>query len=125
ITEIQESTKSAVVTVSKGQEEVMRSSEVIGEAGSQFTSIVQSIQKISTQINDVNMIIHEISANSEELSATVHVMHNHTSNSHEKSVEIQKAMMKQLASIDQSSVDSKQLEEMAEHLLKEINEFKV
>lgn len=125
ITSIQTSTQSAMVKVSQGKDEVMKSNEVIGEAGTRFTTIVQAIQQISTQIKDVSMIVHEISANSEELSATVHVMNENTTNSHMKSVEIQQSIAKQLQSIDQSSTDSQQLEELAQQLLQEIKSFKV
>ena len=125
ITSIQTSTQSAMVKVSQGKDEVMKSNEVIGEAGTRFTTIVEAIQQISTQIKDVSMIVHEISANSEELSATVHVMNENTTNSHMKSVEIQQSIAKQLQSIDQSSVDSQQLEELAQQLLQEIKSFKV
>ncbi|MFK4997369.1 methyl-accepting chemotaxis protein [Bacillus sp. N9] len=125
ISEIQQSTKSTVMKVTKGKDEVIKSNKAIEEAGTQFQTIMTSIQDISEQINDVNVIIHEISANSEELSATVHVMNEHTNYSNQMAVKIQEDVAKQLTSIDQASHDSKELEHISQKLLEEIHVFKV
>ncbi|MBS4208607.1 methyl-accepting chemotaxis protein [Bacillus sp. FJAT-50079] len=125
ISEIQQSTKSTVIKVTNGKDEVIKSSKAIEDAGTQFQTIMTSIQDISEQIKDVNMIIHEISANSEELSATVHVMNEHTNYSNQMAVKIQEDVGKQLTSIDQASLDSKELEDISQKLLEEIHVFKV
>lgn len=125
ISEIQSSTKSTVLKVTKGKEEVIKSNQAIEEAGLQFNIIMTSIQDISDQIKEVNAIIHEISANSEEVSATVHVMNEHTNHSNHMATKIQEDIAKQLESIDQASIDSKELEHISQKLLKAIQVFKV
>ncbi|CAM3929423.1 methyl-accepting chemotaxis protein [Lederbergia lenta] len=125
ISEIQSSTKSTVLKVTKGKEEVIKSNQAMEEAGLQFRTIMTSIQGISEQIKEVTAIIHEISANSEEVSATVHVMNENTSHSNQMATKIQKDVAKQLESIDQASIDSKELEHISQKLLKAIQVFKV
>ncbi|MBO1005899.1 methyl-accepting chemotaxis protein [Pseudogracilibacillus auburnensis] len=125
ISKIQSTTESTVKIVTTGREEVVKGTQAIEEAGQQFQTILTSVQDITDQIRDVNGIIHEISANSEEVSATVHVMNEHTHHSNEKATTIQNDIAKQLESIDQASVDSKELENISQRLLEAIQQFKV
>ncbi|CAM3961660.1 methyl-accepting chemotaxis protein [Bacillus paramycoides] len=69
--QIQNDTETASSMMSQGRSEAFEGINVIREAGSSFTTIVDQVNKVSTQIQDISATAEEMAASAEEMNASL------------------------------------------------------
>ncbi|WP_445291088.1 methyl-accepting chemotaxis protein [Bacillus cereus] len=69
--QIQNDTETASSMMSQGRSEAFEGINVIREAGTSFTTIVEQVNKVSTQMQDISATAEEMAANAEEMNASL------------------------------------------------------
>lgn len=69
--QIQQDTETASSMMSQGRSEAFEGIHVIREAGNSFTTIVEQVNKVSTQMQDISATAEEMAASAEEMNASL------------------------------------------------------
>lgn len=69
--QIQNDTETASSMMSQGRSEAFEGINVIREAGTSFTTIVEQVNKVSTQMQDISATAEEMAASAEEMNASL------------------------------------------------------
>ncbi|MEC3407113.1 methyl-accepting chemotaxis protein [Bacillus thuringiensis] len=69
--QIQNDTETASSMMSQGRSEAFEGIHVIHEAGTSFTTIVEQVNKVSTQMQDISATAEEMAASAEEMNASL------------------------------------------------------
>ncbi|EEM39144.1 Methyl-accepting chemotaxis protein [Bacillus thuringiensis serovar sotto str. T04001] len=69
--QIQNDTETASSMMSQGRSEAFEGIHVIREAGTSFTTIVEQVNKVSTQMQDISATAEEMAASAEEMNASL------------------------------------------------------
>ncbi len=69
--QIQNDTETASSMMSQGRSEAFEGMNVIREAGTSFTTIVEQVNKVSTQMQDISATAEEMAASAEEMNASL------------------------------------------------------
>lgn len=69
--QIQNDTETASSMMSQGRSEAFEGINVIREAGTSFSTIVEQVNKVSTQMQDISATAEEMSASAEEMNASL------------------------------------------------------
>ncbi|MFK4424777.1 methyl-accepting chemotaxis protein [Bacillus sp. RC51] len=69
--QIQNDTETASSMMSQGRSEAFEGITVVREAGTSFTTIVEQVNKVSTQIQDISATAEEMAASAEEMNASL------------------------------------------------------
>lgn len=99
--------------------------EIIGEAGTSFGTIVQAVERMTTQIEEISATSEQLSASAEEVTASVGEIANGAAVSSESIDMIAAAMEEQSATMEQVNHVAMGLSESAQELQTEIQKFRV
>lgn len=122
--QIQNDTETASSTMSQGRSEAFEGITVVREAGTSFTTIVEQVNKVSTQMQDISATAEEMAASAEEMNAS---LNNIASISNEVSSETaataQSAEQKVIV-MNEMTLTAKQMKQTVEELDQLVSHFK-
>ncbi|MED1402476.1 methyl-accepting chemotaxis protein [Bacillus mycoides] len=122
--QIQNDTETASSMMSKGRSEAFEGITVVREAGTSFTTIVEQVNKVSTQMQDISATAEEMAASAEEMNAS---LNNIASISNEVSSETaataQSAEQKVIV-MNEMTLTAKQMKQTVEELDQLVSHFK-
>ncbi|ARJ24636.1 methyl-accepting chemotaxis protein [Bacillus mycoides] len=122
--QIQNDTETASSMMSKGRSEAFEGITVVREAGTSFTTIVEQVNKVSTQMQDISATAEEMAASAEEMNAS---LNNIASISNEVSSETattaQSAEQKVIV-MNEMTLTAKQMKQTVEELDELVSHFK-
>ncbi len=124
LNQIQNDTETASSMMSKGRSEAFEGITVVREAGTSFTTIVEQVNKVSTQMQDISATAEEMAASAEEMNAS---LNNIASISNEVSSETaataQSAEQKVIV-MNEMTVTARQMKQTVEELDQLVSHFK-
>ncbi|MFJ7736527.1 methyl-accepting chemotaxis protein [Lysinibacillus sp. NPDC097287] len=123
-TDILQETKNVEASVTQGLTTVEEGVNIIAQAGTSFTNIVEAIEDMTEQISTVTAITQEMTAASEEITASIHEVDGHVRVTAEGTEEIAQKVVEQVASIQEINNISENLSEKAVELTNGIANFK-
>ena len=123
-TDILQETKNVEASVTQGLTSVEEGVNIIAQAGSSFTNIVEAIEDMKEQISTVTAITQEMTATAEEVTASIHEVDGHVGVTAEGTEEISQQIVEQVASIQEINKISENLSEKAVELTNGIANFK-
>ncbi|MBK5490267.1 methyl-accepting chemotaxis protein [Bacillus sp. TH17] len=122
--QIQNDTETASSMMSQGRSEAFEGITVVREAGTSFTTIVEQVNKVSTQMQDISATAEEMAASAEEMNAS---LNNIASISNEVSSETaataQSAEQKVIV-MNEMTLTAKQMKQTVEELDQLVSHFK-
>ncbi|MED1039738.1 hypothetical protein S2E19_01072 [Bacillus mycoides] len=122
--QIQNDTEIASSMMSQGRSEAFEGITVVREAGTSFTTIVEQVNKVSTQMQDISATAEEMAASAEEMNAS---LNNIASISNEVSSETaataQSAEQKVIV-MNEMTLTAKQMKQTVEELDQLVSHFK-
>ncbi|EJR57845.1 hypothetical protein IIO_04571 [Bacillus cereus VD115] len=124
LNQIQNDTETASSMMSKGRSEAFEGITVVREAGTSFTTIVEQVNKVSTQMQDISATAEEMAASAEEMNAS---LNNIASTSNEVSSETAataQSAEKKVIVMNEMTVTAKQMKQAVEELDQLVSHFK-
>lgn len=125
VSEIQQDTGKAVVTINEGTTEVRRGGEVVTIAGKSFENIAGLVRGISCEIEKVSDVMRESAADSEQIVTEVRKITGISQKTMGHTQSVSAAMEEQSAATEEIAAGSKNLENMAQTLQSTIRKFKI
>ncbi len=125
IASIQEDTKQAVDSMSKGKEEAEKGISVVNNAGQSFTQIQQFVDNVSTQIQEVSASIAQMTQGAQQVVEAVSEIGEIAKKTTGQSQEVSSATEEQLASMQEIASSAASLSNMAEELQEAVRKFKL
>lgn len=116
-------TKNVEVAVLHGQTTVEQGVEVIVQAGTAFSKIVNAIEEMTQEVTSVTEITQEMSASSEEISASIQELNGHVRKNAQGTEEMAQQIVKQVASLQEINNISASLNDKALELTNSISSF--
>lgn len=124
LNQIQNDTETASSMMSKGRSEAFEGITVVREAGTSFTTIVEQVNKVSTQMQDISATAEEMAASAEEMNASLNniaAISNEVSS--ETAATAQSAEQKVIV-MNEMTVTAKQMKQTVEGLDQLVSHFK-
>ncbi|MFJ7646736.1 methyl-accepting chemotaxis protein [Lysinibacillus sp. NPDC097279] len=122
--DILQETKNVEAAVLSDQKTVEKGVEVIAQAGSAFSNIVDAIEEMTEDITTVTAITQEMTASSEEIAASIQELDGHVRNNAEGTEEMAQQIVKQVATLQEINNISESLNSKALELTNSISNFK-
>ncbi|MFJ7666299.1 methyl-accepting chemotaxis protein [Lysinibacillus sp. NPDC097195] len=116
-------TKNVEVAVLHGQTTVEQGVEVIVQAGTAFSKIVNAIEEMTQEVTSVTEITQEMSASSEEISASIQELNGHVRKNAQGTAEVAQQIVNQVASLQEINNISASLNDKALELTNSISSF--
>lgn len=122
--QIQQDTETASSMMSQGRSEAFEGIHVIREAGNSFTTIVDQVNKVSTQMQDISATAEEMAASAEEMNASLNnIASISTEVSSETAATAQSAEQK-VITMNEMTQTAKQMKQTVEELDQLVSHFK-
>ncbi|MGN4436739.1 methyl-accepting chemotaxis protein [Bacillus cereus group sp. MYBK69-1] len=122
--QIQQDTETASSMMSQGRSEAFEGIHVIREAGNSFTTIVEQVNKVSTQMQDISATAEEMAASAEEMNASLNnIASISTEVSSETAATAQSAEQK-VVTMNEMTQTAKQMKQTVEELDQLVSQFK-
>ncbi|KXY12982.1 methyl-accepting chemotaxis protein [Bacillus sp. FSL K6-0067] len=122
--QIQQDTETASSMMSQGRSEAFEGIHVIREAGNSFTTIVEQVNKVSTQMQDISATAEEMAASAEEMNASLNnIASISTEVSSETAATAQSAEQKAIT-MNEMTQTAKQMKQTVEELDQLVSHFK-
>ncbi|MGE8052481.1 methyl-accepting chemotaxis protein [Bacillus mycoides] len=122
--QIQNDTETASSMMSKGRSEAFEGITVVREAGTSFTTIVEQVNKVSTQMQDISATAEEMAASAEEMNASLNNIASISNEvSSETAVTAQSAEQKVIV-MNEMTLTAKQMKQTVEELDQLVSHFK-
>ncbi|PIE95628.1 methyl-accepting chemotaxis protein [Bacillus fungorum] len=122
--QIQQDTETASSMMSQGRSEAFEGIHVIREAGNSFTTIVEQVNKVSTQMQDISATAEEMAASAEEMNASLNnIASISTEVSSETAATAQSAEQK-VITMNEMTVTARQMKQTVEELDQLVSHFK-
>ena len=125
IDKVQVYTKDAVMAATSGEANVERGIATIQSLQLSFTTIVDSVEKITTEIEELSAATEEMSANTEEVTASMEEMSATANSSMEKVNEVTHSAQEQAQTVKQMGARAEEMSDMAAELQKAVQQFKL
>ena len=125
IQEIQSKTAVAVVTINNSSKEVESGISVIASSGEAFYEILNSIEKMSDQINSVTAATEELASGSTQIVTVIDEVRDIAKASANATVEFAGVINHQEALVQEITASTEQLNHMAEELAGLVQTFKI
>ncbi|EEM68989.1 MULTISPECIES: methyl-accepting chemotaxis protein [Bacillus cereus group] len=123
--QIQQDTETASSMMSQGRSEAFEGIHVIREAGNSFTTIVEQVNKVSTQMQDISATAEEMAASAEEMNASLNnIASISTEVSSETAATAQSAEQK-VITMNEMTQTAKQMKQTVEELDQLVSHFKI
>ncbi|HDR3491144.1 methyl-accepting chemotaxis protein [Bacillus wiedmannii] len=122
--QIQQDTETASSMMSQGRSEAFEGIHVIREAGNSFTTIVEQVNKVSTQMQDISATAEEMAASAEEMNASLNnIASISTEVSSETAATAQSAEQK-VITMNEMTQTAKQMKQTVQELDQLVSHFK-
>ena len=122
--QIQNDTETASSMMSQGRSEAFEGINVIREAGTSFTTIVEQVNKVSTQMQDISATAEEMAASAEEMNASLNnIASISTEVSSETTATAQSAEQKVIV-MNEMTVTARKMKQTVEELDQLVSHFK-
>ncbi|MCI3147817.1 methyl-accepting chemotaxis protein [Bacillus cereus] len=122
--QIQNDTETASSMMSQGRSEAFEGINVIREAGTSFTTIVEQVNKVSTQMQDISATAEEMAASAEEMNASLNnIASISTEVSSETAATAQSAEQKVIV-MNEMTVTARKMKQTVEELDQLVSHFK-
>ncbi|MEK5284103.1 methyl-accepting chemotaxis protein [Bacillus sp. EU54] len=122
--QIQNDTETASSMMSQGRSEAFEGLNVIREAGTSFTTIVEQVNKVSTQMQDISATAEEMAASAEEMNASLNnIASISTEVSSETAATAQSAEQKVIV-MNEMTVTARKMKQTVEELDQLVSHFK-
>ena len=125
VSEIQNETDSAVITMNDGSREVKVGSEVVNTAGQAFKEIASLIAEVSSQIKGISAAIQQMASGSQQIVESVRAIDCISAEVVGQTQTVSAATEENSASMEQIAAASRALANMAEKLQSAVGKFKV
>lgn len=122
--QIQNDTETASSMMSQGRSEAFEGINVIREAGTSFSTIVEQVNKVSTQMQDISATAEEMAASAEEMNASLNnIASISTEVSSETAATAQSAEQKVIV-MNEMTVTARKMKQTVEELYQLVSHFK-
>ncbi|KLA28751.1 methyl-accepting chemotaxis protein [Bacillus cereus] len=122
--QIQQDTETASSMMAQGRSEAFEGIHVIREAGNSFTTIVEQVNKVSTQMQDISATAEEMAASAEEMNASLNnIASISTEVSSETAATAQSAEQK-VITMNEMTVTARQMKQTVQELDQLVSHFK-
>ncbi|PEQ59184.1 methyl-accepting chemotaxis protein [Bacillus cereus] len=122
--QIQNDTETASSMMSQGRSEAFEGINIIREAGTSFTTIVEQVNKVSTQMQDISATAEEMAASAEEMNASLNnIASISTEVSSETAATAQSAEQKVIV-MNEMTVTARKMKQTVEELDQLVSHFK-
>lgn len=122
--QIQNDTETASSMMSQGRSEAFEGINVIREAGTSFTTIMEQVNKVSTQMQDISATAEEMAASAEEMNASLNnIASISTEVSSETAATAQSAEQKVIV-MNEMTVTARKMKQTVEELDQLVSHFK-
>lgn len=122
---ISDHTSKTVVSLDKSMTEAQAGTHIANKAGQTFSSIVESIQKVSDQIDEVSAASEQLSSGSELVAASLTVLEGIADSSSADSAHIAASSEEQLAAMQEVASFAAMLYGLADELKQSVDRFRV
>ena len=123
-TDILHETKIVEASVTQGLTTVEEGVNIIAQAGTSFTNIVEAIEDMTEQISTVTAITQEMTATSEEITASIHEVDGHVRDTADGTEEMAQQIVEQVATLQEINNISENLSGKALELTMGMANFK-
>ncbi|MGR3775853.1 methyl-accepting chemotaxis protein [Bacillus paramycoides] len=122
--QIQNDTETASSMMSQGRSEAFEGINVIREAGSSFTTIVDQVNKVSTQIQDISATAEEMAASAEEMNASLNNIASISNEVSSETAATAQSAEQKVVVMNEMSLTAKQMKQTVEELDQLVSHFK-
>ncbi|MGM9945916.1 MAG: methyl-accepting chemotaxis protein, partial [Lysinibacillus sp.] len=125
VREIQVDTEQAVKVMQNGMDDVAVGMTVVQQAGVGFKRIQQSIEQMTSQVQEISAVAQQMSASVEQVNSAMEQVAVKAKQSSKNAEDVAATSEEQLASMEEIASSSTALSKRAEELLAQIRQFKV
>ncbi|WP_442852893.1 methyl-accepting chemotaxis protein [Bacillus sp. OxB-1] len=122
---VQRHTREAVEAAERGEDNVLKGTEVIQRLGIRFDEIIQAVHQISNEIEEMTAVSEEMAASSEEVATSIDEVAATAKTASEYVEEVTTSTDNQLQAVEEMNAFTRQLAEMVEELHSAIRKFKI
>ncbi|HDR7794381.1 TPA: methyl-accepting chemotaxis protein [Bacillus luti] len=122
--QIQKDTETASTMMSHGRSEAFEGIHVIREAGTSFTTIVEQVNKVSTQIQDISATAEEMAASAEEMNASLNNIASISNEVSSETAATAQSAEKKVVVMNEMAVTAKQMKQTVAELDQLVSHFK-
>ncbi|CUB08589.1 Methyl-accepting chemotaxis protein McpB [Bacillus cereus] len=122
--QIQQDTETASSMMSQGRSEALEGIHVIREAGNSFTTIVEQVNKVSTQMQDISATAEEMAASAEEMNASLNNIASISTEVSSETAATAQSAEKKVVIMNEMTVTAKQMKQTVEELDQLVSHFK-
>ncbi|ALQ70577.1 methyl-accepting chemotaxis protein [Bacillus thuringiensis] len=122
--QIQQDTETASSMMSQGRSEAFEGIHVIREAGNSFTTIVEQVNKVSTQMQDISATAEEMAASAEEMNASLNNIASISTDVSSETAATAQSAEKKVITMNEMTQTAKQMKQTVEELDQLVSHFK-
>ncbi|MGH0779147.1 methyl-accepting chemotaxis protein [Bacillus cereus] len=122
--QIQQDTETASSMMSQGRSEAFEGIHVIREAGNSFTTIVEQVNKVSTQMQDISATAEEMAASAEEMNASLNNIASISTEVSSETAATAQSAEKKVVTMNEMTQTAKQMKQTVEELDQLVSHFK-
>lgn len=122
--QIQQDTETANSMMSQGRSEASEGIHVIREAGNSFTTIVEQVNKVSTQMQDISATAEEMAASAEEMNASLNNIASISTEVSSETAATAQSAEKKVVTMNEMTQTAKQMKQTVEELDQLVSHFK-
>ncbi|KAB2451117.1 methyl-accepting chemotaxis protein [Bacillus sp. CH126_4D] len=122
--QIQQDTETASSMMSQGRSEAFEGIHVIREAGNSFTTIVEQVNKVSTQMQDISATAEEMAASAEEMNASLNNIASISTEVSSETAATAQSAKKKVITMNEMTQTAKQMKQTVEELDQLVSHFK-
>jgi len=122
--QIQQDTETASSMMSQGRSEAFEGIHVIREAGNSFTTIVEQVNKVSTQMQDISATAEEMAASAEEMNASLNNIASISTEVSSETAATAQSAEKKVTTMNEMTQTARQMKQTVEELDQLVSHFK-
>lgn len=122
--QIQQDTETANSMMSQGRSEASEGIHVIREAGNSFTTIVEQVNKVSTQMQDISATAEEMAASAEEMNASLNNISSISTEVSSETAATAQSAEKKVTTMNEMTQTARQMKQTVEELDQLVSHFK-
>ncbi|HGH7174461.1 TPA: methyl-accepting chemotaxis protein [Bacillus wiedmannii] len=122
--QIQQDTETASSMMSQGRSEAFEGIHVIREAGNSFTTIVEQVNKVSTQMQDISATAEEMAASAEEMNASLNNIASISTEVSSETAATAQSAEKKVNTMNEMTQTARQMKQTVEELDQLVSHFK-
>lgn len=122
--QIQNDTETASSMMSQGRSEAFEGITVVREAGTSFTTIVEQVNKVSTQMQDISATAEEMAASAEEMNASLNNIASISNEVSSETAATAQSAEQKVIMMNEMTLTAKQMKQTVEELDQLVSHFK-